>query len=163
AEIEAATKRRFFLEPKPNVHLDHFLVLQQGKLETVAPEAPVQENATLELQPVEVALHDPHAAVAKLDGYDVVIADAAKLVVKKKTRRGSRGGRNRKKKTVAGPTNGGEPEAAAPTIHVPSEDLGRDEKPVSAAAAPADDLAAVGPAEAQDLEASENGRNAEPP
>ena len=74
-EIEAASRRRFFLVAKENVHLDHFLVLEQGKLETVAPEAPFAEGATLELQPVEVGLHDPQAAVAKLDGYDVVVAE----------------------------------------------------------------------------------------
>ena len=82
-EIEAAARRRFFLVAKEDVHLDHFLVLEQGKLETVAPDAPFAEGATLELQPVEVGLHDPQTAVAKLDGYDVVVAGAAKLVGKK--------------------------------------------------------------------------------
>jgi ribonuclease G len=82
-EIEAATRRRFFLALKENVHLDHFLVLEQGKLETVAPKAPVAEGATLEVQPVEVGLHDAASGVAKVDGYDIVIADAAKLVGKK--------------------------------------------------------------------------------
>jgi ribonuclease G len=82
-EIEAASRRRFFLVAKENVHVDHFLVLEQGKLETIAPEAPFEEGATVELQPVQVGLHDPQAAVAKLDGYDVVVADAAKLVGKK--------------------------------------------------------------------------------
>ena len=82
-EIEAATRRRFFLEPRENVHVDHFVVLQQGKVETVAPEAPFEEGATVDLQPVEVGLHDPQAALAKLDGYDVVIAGAARLVGKK--------------------------------------------------------------------------------
>jgi ribonuclease G len=81
--IEATAKRRFFLEPKDDVHLDHFLVLQQGKLETLAPEAPFAEGATIDLQPVEVGLHDPRSAVAKLDGYDVVLAEGAKLVGKK--------------------------------------------------------------------------------
>jgi predicted RNA-binding protein with TRAM domain len=81
--IEATAKRRFFLEPKEDVHLDHFLVLQQGKLETLAPEAPFAEGATIDLQPVEVGLHDPRSAVAKLDGYDIVLADGAKLVGKK--------------------------------------------------------------------------------
>ncbi len=82
-EIEAASRRRFFLATKDDVHLDHFLVLEQGKLEAIAPKAPFEEGATLEVQPVEVGLHDPHAAVAKLDGYDVVVASAAKLVGKK--------------------------------------------------------------------------------
>jgi len=96
---------------------------------------------------------------------DVVEAETdeeAELVsppVKKKTRRGTRGGRKRKKPATAAATavatNGDEP--VAPTIHVPSEDLGRDEEPVSAAAAPAADLDAVGSSEALDLEVSENG------
>ncbi len=82
-EIEAMARRRFFLVAKKDVHLDHFLVLEQGKLETVAPEAPFEEGATLDLQPAEVGLHDPQTAVAKFDGYDVVVANAAKLVGKK--------------------------------------------------------------------------------
>jgi predicted RNA-binding protein with TRAM domain len=69
--------------PKDDVHLDHFLVLEQGKLEAIAPEAPFEEGATIELKPVEVGMHDPHAGVAKLDGYDVVVARAAKRVGKK--------------------------------------------------------------------------------
>jgi ribonuclease G len=81
--IEASSRRRFFLEPKPGIHLDHVHVLKQGKLETVAPEAPMEEGAEVELQLVEVGLHDPRAAVAKLDGYDVCVADASKLVGKK--------------------------------------------------------------------------------
>jgi ribonuclease G len=242
-EIEAATKRRFFLEPKPNVHLDHFLVAEQGKLETLAPKAPVEEGAVVELQPVEVGLHDPSSAVAKLDGYDVEIAGAAKLVgkkvkarieriqpgtvfatlttgakvgdkpvtaedeaekptrakaapkraaagttepedveledeelddeeleptevevedaveeetaspaaptpAKKRTRRGSRGGKNRKRKTAtaAAATNGGEPAAAGPTIHVPPPDLGKREPEPEPA-----------PVEAVAAEPSENG------
>src|SRR5206468_4831470 len=54
--------------------------------------------------------------------------------VKKKTRRGSRGGRNRKKKTAVSPisANGDEPESAldeeqeapvAPVIHLPGREL----------------------------------------
>jgi ribonuclease G len=82
-EIEAAARRRFFLVPKEDVHLDHFLVLEQGKLASVAPEAPFEEGATLEVKPVQVGLNDPNAGVAKLDGYDVVVANAAKRVGKK--------------------------------------------------------------------------------
>ena len=58
-----------------HVHLDHFEVLAQGKLETVRPDAPVEEGATIELKLVEVGLHDPTAGVGKLDGgYEVVVA-----------------------------------------------------------------------------------------
>jgi ribonuclease G len=87
AALDAASRRRFFLVPAAangHVHLDHFEVLAQGKLDTLRPEAPVEEGATLELKLVEVGLHDPTAAVGKLDGgYEVVVAGASKLVGKK--------------------------------------------------------------------------------
>jgi len=85
--IEAAARRRFFLvEPageNGHVHLDHFEVLKQGKLETLLPEAPVEEGASLELKLVEVGLYDAAAGVGKVDGWNVVVAGAAKLVGKK--------------------------------------------------------------------------------
>jgi ribonuclease G len=87
AEVEAAARRKFFLVPAEangHVHLDHFEVLAQGKLDTLAPaEAPVAEGASLEVKLVEVGLYDPMAGVAKLDGYDIVVSGAAKLVGKK--------------------------------------------------------------------------------
>ena len=86
-EIEAAARRRFFLVPAEpqngHVHLDHAEVLEQGKLEAIAPSAPVEEGATVELKLVEVGLHDPGAGVGKIDGWDVIVAGAAKLVGKK--------------------------------------------------------------------------------
>jgi ribonuclease G len=83
AELEAQTKRRFFVVPKEDVHADHLLVLAEGKVEELAPAAPVEEGATLQLQLVELGLHDPTSAVAKVDGYDVSVAGAAGLVGKK--------------------------------------------------------------------------------
>jgi ribonuclease G len=85
AGIEEAAKRRFFLVPAENgrVHTDHFEVVAEGKLADLQPEAPVAEGAELELKLVEVGRHDPTAAVGKVDGYDVVVAEAAKLVGKK--------------------------------------------------------------------------------
>ena len=88
AGIEEASRRRFFLvgavaSGNGHVHHDHFEVLGQGKLETLAPEAPVEEGATLELKLVEVGLHDGGAAAGKVDGYEIVVAGAAKLVGKK--------------------------------------------------------------------------------
>ncbi|MFL6006723.1 MAG: Rne/Rng family ribonuclease [Gaiellaceae bacterium] len=82
-EIEAASRRRFFLVPKEDVHFDHFLVAQQGKLEALAPQAPFEEGATIDLQPVQVGLHDSKSAVAKRDGYDIVVANGAGFVGKK--------------------------------------------------------------------------------
>ena len=87
AAIEAASKRRFFLLPAESghVHPDHFEVTGQGKLDALRPSAPVEEGQTIELKLVEVGLYDVGAGVAKLDGLDVVVANAAKLVGKKVT------------------------------------------------------------------------------
>jgi ribonuclease G len=82
-ELEESTRRRFFLVGKEDVHLDHFVVLEQGTLDKVAPSAPVEVGQELEAKLGEVGLHDRQAGVAKLDGLDVVVADAAKLVGKK--------------------------------------------------------------------------------
>jgi len=82
-ELEALTKKRFFLEGKPETHLDHFVVLSEGKLADLAPPAPVGEDAEVMLQLVEVDRYDGAAAVGKLEGLDVVVADAASLVGKR--------------------------------------------------------------------------------
>jgi len=82
-ELEALTKKRFFLEGKPETHLDHFVVLSEGKLSDLAPSAPVDEDAEVMLQLVEVDRYDGAAAVGKLDGLDVVVADAASQVGKR--------------------------------------------------------------------------------
>ena len=85
-EVEAAARRRFFLVPAApengHVHLDHFEVLAQGKLETLQPTAPFEEGASLELKLVEVGLYDPTAGVGKVNGSEVVVSGAAKLVGK---------------------------------------------------------------------------------
>ena len=87
--LDAASRRRFFLVPavaNGHLHLDHFEVLAQGKLDTMRPSAPVEEGSSVELKLVEVGLHDPTTGVGKLDGgYEVVVAGAAKLVGKKIT------------------------------------------------------------------------------
>ena len=88
-ELEAAARRRFFLVPAAgngHVHLDHFEVVRQGKLETVRPATPVGDGDEVELKLVEVGLHDPTAGVGKVDGgYEIVVAGASKLVGKKVT------------------------------------------------------------------------------
>ena len=83
AEIEEAAKKRFFLVPKEGVHADHAAVLAEGKLVDLQPEAPVAEGAEVELKLVELDKHDAGSAVGKLDGLDVVVGGAAKLVGKK--------------------------------------------------------------------------------
>jgi ribonuclease G len=82
-ELEALTKKRFFLEGKAETHLDHFVVLSEGKLVDLAPPAPVGEDSEIMLQLVEVDRYDGGAAVGKLEGLDVVVADAAPLVGKR--------------------------------------------------------------------------------
>jgi ribonuclease G len=82
-ELEALARRRFYLVGKEDTHLDHFVVLQEGKREDLVPAAPVQEEAELELKLGEVGLHDPHAGVGKVEGFDVSVAGASKLVGRK--------------------------------------------------------------------------------
>jgi ribonuclease G len=82
-ELEEQTRRRFYLVGKEDAHLDHFLVLAEGKREELAPQSSIQEGAKLEVKLVEVGLHDPQAGVGKVDEISVCVADAAKLVGKK--------------------------------------------------------------------------------
>ncbi|MDQ2969075.1 MAG: Rne/Rng family ribonuclease [Actinomycetota bacterium] len=82
-ELEKQTRRRFYLQPKEDTHLDHFLVVAEGKREELAPAAPVAEGAKIELKLVEVGLHDAAAGVGKVDGLDVSVGNAAKQVGKK--------------------------------------------------------------------------------
>jgi ribonuclease G len=83
AAIEERTKKRFFLELREDVPADHFAALEEGTVEALAGERPVEEGAELQLKLLEVGLYDPSAGVGKLDGYQVCVADAAKLVGKK--------------------------------------------------------------------------------
>ena len=82
-EIEAVSKKRFFFVPKEGAHADHLAVLEEGKLADIQPAAPVAEGAEVDLKLVELGLHDASAAVGKLDGLDVIVGGAAKLVGKK--------------------------------------------------------------------------------
>ena len=83
AEIEEASKKRFFLAPKEGVHADHAAVLAEGKLVDLQPPTPIAEGTEVDLKLVELDKHDAGAAVGKLDGIDVVVGGAAKLVGKK--------------------------------------------------------------------------------
>ncbi len=84
AALEDATRRRFYLVPaEGHAHHDHFEVLAEGRRADLAPAAPVEEGAEVELKLLEVDLHDLGAAVGKVDGIDVVVAETAQLVGKK--------------------------------------------------------------------------------
>src|SRR5439155_22854990 len=82
-ELEAQTKKRFFIVTKDGAHSDHLAVLAEGSIAKLAPSAPVEQDAELELKLVEVDKHDPNAAVGKVGELDVVVAEAAKLVGKR--------------------------------------------------------------------------------
>jgi ribonuclease G len=84
AALEEVTRRRFYLVPaEGHVHTDHFEVLAEGRRDDLAPAAPVEEGAQVEVKLVEIDLHDASAAVGRVDGFPVVVADAAKRVGKK--------------------------------------------------------------------------------
>ena len=58
-------------------------MLAKGPLAKLQPQAAVEEGAELELKLVEVGLHDIESGVGKLNGLDIAVAGAAKLVGKK--------------------------------------------------------------------------------
>ncbi|HEY7795570.1 MAG TPA: ribonuclease E/G, partial [Gaiellaceae bacterium] len=83
AAIEEAAKKRFFLVPKEGVHADHAAVLAEGKVDALQPQSAIAEGTEAELKLVEVDKHDATSAAGKLDGVDLVVTGAAKLVGKK--------------------------------------------------------------------------------
>jgi ribonuclease G len=86
AALEEATRRKFYLvSAEGHVHADHFEVVAEGRRDDLAPTTPIADGTELEVKLVELALHDTTAAVGKIEGVDVVVADAAKLVGKKAT------------------------------------------------------------------------------
>jgi ribonuclease G len=129
AELEKETGRKLALKGRQRAPHDHFVVLSEGKPAEEEPQAaPVERGQELEVELEEAHLHAETDAIARLDGYVITVADAAAKVgetvpvrvedvgktsaravlasengekPKKKTRRGSRGGRGRKKKAPA--------------------------------------------------------------
>ena len=86
AAIEEATRRRFFLVPaEGHIHTDHFDVVAEGKLLDLQPVSQLVEGANVELKLGEVGRYDATWAAGKVDGVDVLVAGAAKLVGKKAT------------------------------------------------------------------------------
>ena len=86
--IEAAARRRFFLVPATSDERARPPRPLRGARSRASwrrcePAAPFEEGATLELKLVEVGLYDATAGVGKVDGWEVVVAGAAKLVGKK--------------------------------------------------------------------------------
>ncbi len=83
--IEDVTKRRFFLEAKADAPLDHFNVLDKGPLDR-APDAESGGRGgrrSSSSSSSRSASTTSDAGVGKLDGIDIAVAGAAKLVGKK--------------------------------------------------------------------------------
>ncbi len=137
AALEEATRRRFFLVPaEGHAHSDHLEVLAEGRLADLQPATSLEEGAELEVKPVEVGLHDPTAGVAKLDGVDLVVADAAKLVGKRTTVRVGRVLDGIAFATVAGGAPGANPITFESEAEKPTRAPAR--RKVEQTAAPAD-------------------------
>ena len=86
AAIEEATRRRFLLVPaEGHIHTDHFDVVAEGKLVDLQPTSTLVEGSTVELKLGEVGRYDATSAAGKIDGIEVIVAEAAKLVGKKAT------------------------------------------------------------------------------
>ena len=141
AELEKETGRRFALKGRQRAAHDHFVVLSEGKPSEVEQQAfPVERGQELEVELEEAHLHEDSDAIARLDGYVITVAGAAghigeKVAIriedvgrtsarailaetdgarpKKKTRRGTRGGRGRKKKVDAAAEEPAVPEEPA--------------------------------------------------
>jgi ribonuclease G len=124
AELEKEIGRKLVLKGRQRAAHDHFVVLEEGK--AIEQAGPVERGQELKVKLEEAHLHAETDAIARLDGYVITVTGAAAKVgeqvqiriedvgktsaravlasengekPKKKTRRGSRGGRGRKKKT----------------------------------------------------------------
>jgi ribonuclease G len=82
AAVEEQARRRFLLQPRSGVPLDHFAVLAQGKRTELIPEAPFAEGEEISVRLREVARHDTSSGAGKVDGYEVSVAGAGKLIGK---------------------------------------------------------------------------------
>jgi predicted RNA-binding protein with TRAM domain len=81
--IEEETKRRFLLVSREDVPTEHYDVLGKGTYESLAPKAPVEEGAQVELKLGEVGRHDVTAGIGKHEGLTICVGGAAGLVGKK--------------------------------------------------------------------------------
>jgi ribonuclease G len=131
-ELEKETGKRFAFKTKKSFRLDRFGILAEGKaseVEGVKPKAePAKPRRTRkaapEVEPLdEVLLEEPaddgtvpaEASEPAVDGEE----PAEKPT--KKTRRGSRGGRGRKKRPAAASANGEAPAESAPSAEAEPE------------------------------------------
>jgi ribonuclease G len=83
--LEAQTERSFHFEGSEGLALDHFAITFQGTREEVEERAlPFREGDEVLVDIVEPHMYDVDDAVAKLDGYIISIAGAARHVGEKR-------------------------------------------------------------------------------
>ena len=83
--LEAQTERSFHFEGSEGLVLDHFAITFQGTREEVEERAlPFREGDEVLVDIVEPHMYDVDDAVAKLDGYIISIAGAARNVGEKR-------------------------------------------------------------------------------
>jgi ribonuclease G len=83
--LEAQTGRSFHFEGSEGLALDHFAITFQGTREEVEERAlPFREGDEVLVEIVEPHMYDVDDAVAKLDGYIISIAGAARQVGEKR-------------------------------------------------------------------------------
>jgi ribonuclease G len=83
--LEAQTERSFHFEGSEGLALDHFAITFQGTREEVEERAlPFREGDEVLVDIVEPHMYDVDDAVAKLDGYIISIAGAARQVGEKR-------------------------------------------------------------------------------
>ena len=83
--LEAQTERSFHFEGSEGLALDHFATTFQGTREEVEERAlPFREGDEVLVDIVEPHMYDVDDAVAKLDGYIISIAGAARYVGEKR-------------------------------------------------------------------------------
>jgi ribonuclease G len=154
AAIEEETKRRFLVQSREDVATDHFEVLGKGTLESLAPDAPVQEGSRIDLKLVEIGRYDVGAAVGKLDGLAVIVGDAAGMVGKnakvqiERVLNGTAYATLVSRKKQAEPPLTAEGEAEKPTRKPPArkkQDEAKVEEPVEAEEEIAEELEAAEP------------------
>jgi ribonuclease G len=80
--LEEAAKRRFVIDAREDVPLDHLEVVAHGPKAEPDP-GPLAEGSDVSLKLVEIGRHDGHVGVGKLDGIDVQVAGGGSLIGKK--------------------------------------------------------------------------------
>jgi ribonuclease G len=130
AELEKELGRRFAFKTKKSFRLDRFEILASGKAAQIVGEepapaadrpAPSRARKTTRAPKAPVGIEDALAEVPEADAPSADGDEAAAEKPKKRTRRGTRGGRGRKRKTTVAAGNGSAPEGAEPAVSAEPE------------------------------------------